>query len=55
MEVTYHHHVTDFDHFWCQATPWGDILKYKTFLLYGQYFGFYRGLKFWDIGAMSEL
>ena len=37
----------DFAHFWCKGTPWEVIQESRIFLLSGQYFGFYGGLKFW--------
>ena len=37
----------DFAHFWCKGTPWGVIQESQIFLLSGQCFGFYGGVKFW--------
>ena len=52
MQVTECPHVTDFEHFWCQPTPWGDIQETQILL---QYFGFYGSLKFWDFGATRKV
>ena len=39
--------LSDFAHFWCTGSPWGDINSCQFFLLSDPYFGFYRGSKFW--------
>ena len=37
----------NFARFWCKGTPLGVIQETRIFLLSGQYFWFYGGLKFW--------
>ena len=45
----------DFAHIWCKGTPWGVIRESRIYLLLGQYFGFYGGLKFWGPWVSRKL